>query len=291
VSAKKHTPARRRRAASPKRPSAYTRLIQQRQTEIPRLTAALLASAQAGDRQAQQALQMLAGASLRATLELTAGMNIEAILHLLGLFRESLADFEEQWRSQPQFYQTWAGINDAWPCLLPCRSAERKALIKFVIDKPNPLPPPDKWDKLCLGLDYPLNISGRKSFSTETVGVQVALHLYQLLDGCHLMPESEQRDRLGKIRACLPPLSRQPFDNVTAKKGKPVKGTVAQAWWEAAEPIFIELYGEDFEQHPTFVRYQRHTRFQNLNPTDRRNEIRSTIKADIAQGFNSIAAQ
>jgi len=283
VSAKKHTPARRRRAASPKRPSAYTRLIQQRQTEIPRLIAALLASAQAGDRQAQQALQMLADASLRATLELTAGMNVEAILHLLGLFRESLADFEKQWRSQPRFYQTWAGINDAWPCLLPRRIAERKALIKFVIDKPNPLPPPDKWDKLCLGLDYPLNISGRKSFSTETVGVQIALHLYQLLDGCHLMPESEQRDRLGKIRACLPPLSRA--TSAASRPGK-VK-SVAQEWWEAAEPLFLELYGEDFENHPEFRIFKGHASFKGLKGT--KGQIRSTIKAAIAKGFFSIA--
>lgn len=257
-----------RKPAPPRSP--YAQLVQQRQTEIPKLVSALLATAKAGDREAQQAVQMLNAAAMNATLELTAGMNVEAILHLLALLRETLADFEEQWRSQPRFYQIWAGINDAWPCLLPRRTAEREALMKFV------------GDKLRLGMDYPLNLSG-KSFDPDAVGTKVALYLYQLLDGWHLIPKSEQRDRLGKIRTGLPPLSRQP--SAVSQPGK-IK-SVAQEWWEAAEPLFLELYGEDFENHRDFRGFKGHASFKGLKGT--RGQIRSTIKASIAQGFFSIA--
>jgi hypothetical protein len=78
----------------------------------------------------------------------------------------------------------------------------------------------------------------------------------------------------------LPILSREP--DVLAK------------WWEVMEPLFVKLYGEDFENLPEFKPYwhPNHPAYRDLKNDDkRRSAIRRDIKRKIKQGLQSIAAK
>jgi hypothetical protein len=58
-------------------------------------------------------------------------------------------------------------------------------------------------------------------------------------------------------------------------------------WWNLGKPIFIHLYGKDFENHKDFSGYWKNKAFR--DDPKARAKIRSAIKKQIKQAFRSIA--
>ena len=69
---------------------------------------------------------------------------------------------------------------------------------------------------------------------------------------------------------------------------------VLAKWWKVIEPLFVKLYGNDFENRPEFKSYwhPNHPAYRDLKDDDKkRSAIRRDIKKKIKQGLQSIAAK
>jgi hypothetical protein len=111
-----------------------------------------------------------------------------------------------------------------------------------------------------LGKDFPLNLSGRQS-SREIPEIVAARELIDWIQ--------RRGDK-------LPPLNRD----------------TAPRWWKCARPLFEQLYGKRFEQHPLFAgKYAA----KNLRPDHKDTSLnratwaRKQILSKMPQAFHSLA--
>src|ERR1035437_4087270 len=185
----------RKRTRSASRPSAVQKLIEHRETEIPRLCGILRSGVLANDEDCRQTLLLLTECCLNEQIELLRNIDVRFISTLLTLLARVLDGFESEWRKQPRLYRTWARNNDRWPCMVSARKLDREPTIKYI------------FETLELGTDHPLNLSGK--YDLRAVGTKVAMQLFELIDNCASEQDDERRKELGYIRGCLPPLSRE----------------------------------------------------------------------------------
>jgi hypothetical protein len=109
-------------------------------------------------------------------------------------------------------------------------------------------------DTLQLSQSFPLDLS--RGFDATTIGTAIALELFNRMDNI------EQ----------LPPLSTD----------------TAKIWWDAAEPVFFKLFGEEFQDHPVFEEFQKNSAYKDLDPPQKRTAMRYQIIDRVKQSFESI---
>jgi hypothetical protein len=107
-----------------------------------------------------------------------------------------------------------------------------------------------------LGADAPLNYRGKKQWSRNTPEVRAALMLIEVAKN-HRMK--------------LPPLNREN----------------SRRFWRQIKPMFISIYGKNFETHPAFAKgYNTKVGGDGLK---RSTWVRKVITSNMAQAFRSIA--
>ncbi len=130
---------------------------------------------------------------------------------------------------------------------------------------------------LRLGEDAELNYK-QKQWSRKTVEVRVAL---RLLD--------HRKNRLRHNEMCFGGFIAFPTNqwNTEFEKLGPLTRLNYKLWWKAFDPMFLNLYGDNFENHEVFKGYWKNSIYQNQPKA--RALIRRDIKKRIQQAFRSIA--
>ncbi len=154
---------------------------------------------------------------------------------------------------------------------------------------------------LNLGDAAPLNTArhGRKSFSTlENTATSIACKLWGAVE-FHRRDALDEREVFGGepvcslIMPCLPGFGDARKLGLTDEDVKklwtlqPLSRRNYLEWWKLGEPIFIHLYGKDFENHKEFSGHWKSPAFK--HDPKARAQIRSLIKKQIKQAFRSIA--
>jgi hypothetical protein len=131
---------------------------------------------------------------------------------------------------------------------------------------------------LGLGENAPLNYK-QKQWTRKTVEVRVALNLL------------EHRQYLLRLNKRIDPYDpedgRYFYDDSQFKRLGPLTRTNYAVWWKKFEPMFLGLYGKDFENHKEFSGYWKNSVYQ--GQTNASALIRRDIKKRIQQAFRSIA--
>ena len=168
-------------------------------------------------------------------------------------------DFEILSKKNPGIFAESATTHPSWPGLV---SVDRDVIAENK----------SMTDGLRLGTKTKLKFGGRKQWSRKTPEVYVALKLWGLVENFRIHRDAKGAcpksfDRAGKLQ----PLNRKNY----------------VSWWQAAEPLFISLYGEKFEDHTRFAHHWKSATYKD-NPKPRA-LIKSAIKKQIKQAFRSIA--
>ena len=154
---------------------------------------------------------------------------------------------------------------------------------------------------LNLGEAAPLNTArhGRKSFSFfENTATSIACKLWGAVEFYRRDGLDEREVLSGDpgcslIMPCLPGFGDARKLGLTDEQIKklwtlqPLSRLNFLEWWKLGEPIFIHLYGKDFENHKEFSGYWKSPAFK--DDPKARAQIRSLIKKQIKQAFRSIA--
>jgi hypothetical protein len=154
---------------------------------------------------------------------------------------------------------------------------------------------------LNLGESAPLNTArhGRKSFSIlENTATSIACKLWGAVEFYRRDALDEREVLSGDpecslIMPCLPGFGDARKLGLTDEHIKklwtlqPLSRLNFIEWWKLGEPIFIHLYGKDFENHKEFSGYWKSAAFK--DDPKARAQIRSLIKKQIKQAFRSIA--
>jgi hypothetical protein len=166
-------------------------------------------------------------------------------------------------------------------------------------------------DTLNLGEAAPLNTArqGSKSFSLENPATSIAYKLWSAVE-YHRRDALDEREVLNGdpvcslISPCLPRFGDARKLGLTDEQIKklwtlqPLSRQNYLEWWELGEPIFIHLYGKDFENHKEFSGYWNGDAYkegvsgkpgQKCLVQNARALIRRDIKKQIKQAFRSIA--
>jgi hypothetical protein len=249
-------------------------------------------------------LEPTASLALLFLFELANKGNVKAAKAIHGHLTYNLGKFGALCRQHPKIFEPIARETTKWPGLLSCENhftEQNAALVQ----------------SLHLGQNSGLNYSG-KQWSRDTVETGIALKLYGRLqvyrDDWRLQMEQPERmkafweqmnKRMGRPAGYRPSmekpapltpeqkekarLDREAFE--LAKNLKPLNRQNYKAWFKAAEPAFIALYGNDFENRKCFSPYwhPNQAAYRDASDNARRAQIRRDIKAKIKQGFHSIA--
>jgi len=154
---------------------------------------------------------------------------------------------------------------------------------------------------LNLGEAAPLNTArhGRKSFSIlENTATSIACKLWGAVEFYRRDTLDEREVLSGDpvcslIMPCLPGFGDARKLGITDEQIKklwslqPLSRRNFLEWWNLGEPIFIHLYGKDYENHKDFSGYWKNKAFK--DDPKARAKIRSAIKKQIKQAFRSIA--
>jgi len=195
-----------------------------------------------------------------------AAENMEAAkrLHYIATFAvKALNDAAYQ---APQYFRPIAESDFLWPGFLgkhPDTEKHQKS---------------DLFAKLHLGKKSSIRVEGKK-FSLETLETRIAFQLWGRIEFVRrnentLLPidwsvlESIKADAMK-----LPPLSRETY----------------QQWWKVGEKLFLNFYGEKFENVENFAHYWLNAAYK--DDPKARALIRRDIKKRLQQGFRSIAVK
>ena len=154
---------------------------------------------------------------------------------------------------------------------------------------------------LNLGETAPLNTArhGRKSFSIlENTATGIACKLWGAVE-FYRRDALDEMEVLGGDPVCSLIMPCWPGFGDARKLGltdeqikklwtlQPLSRQNFLEWWKLGQPIFIHLYGKDFENHKEFSGYWKSPAFK--HDPKARAQIRSLIKKQIKQAFRSIA--
>lgn len=154
---------------------------------------------------------------------------------------------------------------------------------------------------LNLGEAAPLNTArhGRKSFSIlENTATGIACKLWGAVE-FYRRDALDEMEVLGGDPVCSLIMPCWPGFGDARKLGltddqikklwtlQPLSRQNFLEWWKLGEPIFIQLYGKDFENRKDFSGYWKNGAFK--DDLKARAKIRSAIKKQIKQAFRSIA--
>lgn len=131
---------------------------------------------------------------------------------------------------------------------------------------------------LRLGENATLNFKKRQ-WTRKTPEVRVALELLEHRK--YLLRRNEMIDPND------PEDGRNVYDDSKFKRLGPLTRANYAVWWKKLEPMFLGLYGKDFENHKEFSGYWKNAVYQ--GQTNARALIRRDIKKRIQQAFRSIA--
>ena len=131
---------------------------------------------------------------------------------------------------------------------------------------------------LRLGENAPLNFK-KKQWTRKTAEVRVALNLLN------------HRQYLLQRNRTIDPYDREDgeffYDDAKFKRLGPLTRKNYTVWWKRFEPMFLGLYGKDFENHKEFAGYWKNSVYR--DQSNARSLIRRDIKKRIQQAFRSIA--
>ncbi len=131
---------------------------------------------------------------------------------------------------------------------------------------------------LRLGENAPLNFK-KKQWTRKTAEVRVALNLLEHRQ--YLLRRNERIDPYD------PEDGRYFYDDSKFKRLGPLTRANYAVWWKKFEPMFLGLYGKDFENHKEFSGYWKNSVYRGQSKA--RALIRRDIKKRIQQAFRSIA--
>ena len=131
---------------------------------------------------------------------------------------------------------------------------------------------------LGLGENAPLNYK-QKQWTRKTAEVRVALNLLG------------HRQYLLRLNKTIDPYDAEDgryfYDDSKFKRLGPLTRANHAVWWKKFEPMFLGLYGKDFENHQEFSGYWNNSVYRGQSKA--RALIRRDIKKRIQQAFRSIA--
>jgi hypothetical protein len=202
---------------------------------------------------------------------------------------------------KPELFHSAARKRTTWPGLLSC---ERHYL---------------KWcnevrERIQLGRNTGLNYAGKLASSVES---KIARSLFERIEAERKVPSwveempPEMRKRYEKNEANhqtkLPKLvfdKRFSFllnddDDFVLRAGSKSlpdlsrEQDVLAKWWKVMDPLFVKIYGKDFENRREFksYRHSNHPTYRDLKGDEKRSAIRRDIKSKLKQGLRSIAAK
>ena len=214
--------------------------------------------------------------------------NQDAAERLYYLALLSVRTLLEACEARPDFYRPIAKHQLFWPSMAGWGAD---------VERNNK----ELMEHLKLGETAPLNTArhGRKSFSIrENTATSIACKLWGAVEFYHRDTLDEREVLIGN-QGCSLIMPSWPGFGDARKVGltdehinklwtlQPLSRRNYLEWWKLGEPIFIHLYGKDFENHKEFSGYWKNKAFK--DEPKARAKIRSAIKKQIKQAFRSIA--
>lgn len=262
-----------------------------------------LAFQNGGDRRGVQAIGFFAHYALKELLSLSQRGNKQPLGRLIEILTHSVNEFDLFCRHElshlPKNYD-----RKSYPDGMDVRDfARRKWVWPGLLSRDADLVKDNETlvEQLGLASEVGVNFSG-KMWTRKTTAVAVALRLLNIVNLYRIQFQGEKRK---PIRSG----DKQPADFVNtpyaeweqshpgwrqadklAQKLPPLDRKTYTDWFKAAEPILIQLYGKEFEDHPCFARYQNKAgQFSVKESKKERGLVRREIKKAIRQAFKSIA--
>jgi hypothetical protein len=167
-----------------------------------------------------------------------------------------------------------------------CVAKRKVAKLMVVLDEPWPLLHTDlkvRKGYLTLPADHSLRKLGivrkGRSYNEETTETRVALTLYRQMEFYRkLLPLTVWSKDEAKMHECYNVIRR--LKRLSPRNYK--------KWWKAAEPLFDEQWGKQFQDHSDFCDWNAKA-YKDLKPHVTRSAKRRDIKKAIKQAFKSLA--
>ena len=273
-----------------------------------------LAFQNGGDRRGVQAIGFFAHYALKELLSLSQRGNKQPLGRLIEILTHSVNEFDLFCRHElshlPKNYD-----RKSYPDGMDVRDfARRKWVWPGLLSRDADLVKDNETlvEQLGLASEVGVNFSkkSKRMWTRKTPEVAVALRLYNIVNSYrtefHFNQMTKIRPGNGQVTNPFKKdfaeweQSHRGFGQTEklAQKLAPLDRQNYTQWFKAAEPVFIQLYGADFEKDSTFADYWRRDAYMENKPGNNRAKqlkanapalIRSDIKRQIKQAFRSIA--
>jgi hypothetical protein len=246
-------------------------------------------------------LYLQANGRLRDLLQLTKKFDREAARYLLSLLTNNVERFLNLCSKNPKLAHEIQFPGEPWPLLHT----------QLKVNEERYLTVPNSHVLRKLGI-----IRKGRTFSEEAVGTRVAIQLYCEMDFYRrILPQKVDRGQLlhplliepgtdGKCKVTPKPnekvsaawtLDSLARDAIHAEQIRRIRAlkTLSRRnyvdWWKAAEPLFLERWGHEFQGHPDFKGWGA-ARYLSLKPNEAKSAKRRDIKNAVKRGFKSLAS-
>jgi hypothetical protein len=192
--------------------------------------------------------------------------DIDAAKMLLGCLSHNVGELEKFCSSKSRIAKRIVVIGEPWPLLHTGLKPKDGALTIS----------PDHFLRK-LGV-----VRGTRRYNIESKGTKIAITLYEQMEFYrHTVRQTfwdESEKHLEKI-----------YDHI--RKLKPLSPSNYSVWWKAAEPLFLWQWGDEFQDHRDFKRWNDAAYKGKLGemPHSPRGRKRRDIKRAVKQGFMSLA--
>jgi hypothetical protein len=190
---------------------------------------------------------------------------VNALLRGIHFFSDGIPFKVQQPGYTLPVFRKLAEKSSAWPGVLSVDHDQLEANKKIIA-------------LLRLGENAPLNFK-KKQWTRKTAEVRVALNLLEHRQ--YLLHRNERIDPYD------PEDGRYWYNDSKFRRLGPLTRANYAVWWKKFEPMFLGLYGKDFENHKEFSGYWKNSVYR--GQTKARALIRRDIKKRIQQAFRSIA--
>jgi hypothetical protein len=187
--------------------------------------------------------------------------DLDAARMLLSCLNYNVGELQKFCASKTRIAKRMVVIGESWPLLHTGLRPNKDGALTI---------PPDHFLRK-LGV-----VRGKRRYNTASIAITLyqQIEFYRHTSRQTLWDESEKH--LEKL-----------YERV--RKLKPFSPSNYHLWWKAAEPLFIWQWGEEFQDHRDFEKWNDHAGYQGLWPNDVRSAKRRDIKKAVKQGFMSLA--